>query len=952
MGRMLRTRRHGGRPPSATSAPTVTVGPRITNVLQDGVTIAYTPAVASGSPEPVIVHTMTVNGVAEALSYVFQAADVGRQVAITATATNGVGSPSALADGAIVQDVLAAPTWGLAPVISGTPTVGVAAAYTAGEANGNPVPVITYEFLLDDVSQGASFTPASGDSGKTLKVRGTAANSQGSAQSTSAGVVIQAAVGSAAPVYMTGYAGRPVILGQPYPGATVTILTGQRSTNGNPAPSVTYQWYRTDDMGLTSEAITGATSNSYTCTYEDYMQEIYVTETATNIAGTASVSSYRVRVLPAAGYNAKQHAGITADAGEVNDPDTALAYSATTLYRAGDVVSSGGLYYYARQPFTYGRAPAAGSSTKWWQRVGNVWYIDTSAASNGVGTKASPFNTLEEVRKRVNLGVSGYTLQPQGTLFLFKRGTSISGSFRVAHNGSGYAGRYLFGAYGSGARPAFTWAPPPDSVVAASGIYGDIIYFHGSSSTSAASGCRAHNLSVTGGIRTCLRAVPGSGTFAVNDAVSFSGGATGTVVAVSVWSGFTYYTVALATRDSLVNGYAETMTKSGASATFGNRFYSGGISMSQGVTDIGMSNCNASYCELGGLGGTGTTNATLPDDSTYPADFFQLNCLCEHCGLAIWNGAGGGAFAGVKNMKAWWNTVRDCGYLNGSHNHQMYTGKLSHSSILFTRLENTTATKYGNHAFVYHGNSHDMEVAWCYCKGTSSGIGINDGNYGPTAYEQMYDVHLHHNFLEGHTTISWDIACLVRSRIHNNVTVNSAPSSFVDRRYEQPLVSLLQDMVLAHNTFFNSPFYLGLFAGGRLSRTTDVVNDGNIYSGTAASTVFYKSYDLANAELLQDGNWYYRQDGSTVIRWNNGGSGGTAPANYTSASALATAAPGFEGSGQTGNPLFANTGTGDFSLQGGSSAKTGAPDRRRQLGYAADHIGATRGADSSFGAFA
>lgn len=86
-----------------------------------------------------------------------------------------------------------APAFTSDPVIIGTPTEGVAAAFTPGTVIGTPTPTRAYDWLLDDavVSSGA-YVPPGGSAGKTLKVVDKAANIAGNASRTSAGIIILA----------------------------------------------------------------------------------------------------------------------------------------------------------------------------------------------------------------------------------------------------------------------------------------------------------------------------------------------------------------------------------------------------------------------------------------------------------------------------------------------------------------------------------------------------------------------------------------------------------------------------------------------------------------------------------------------------------------------------------------------------------------------------------------
>src|SRR5574341_949296 len=100
-----------------------------------------------------------------------------------------------------------APAFTAAPVILGTPTVGVAVPYQAGTVTGNPTPTRSVQWLLDGAAisgaTGATYTPVSGDVGvNRLSIRESAINAAGSAISTSAAVSVQAG-GSASPSDVT-----------------------------------------------------------------------------------------------------------------------------------------------------------------------------------------------------------------------------------------------------------------------------------------------------------------------------------------------------------------------------------------------------------------------------------------------------------------------------------------------------------------------------------------------------------------------------------------------------------------------------------------------------------------------------------------------------------------------------------------------------------------------------
>jgi hypothetical protein len=79
-------------------------------------------------------------------------------------------------------------------VIIGAPTEGVAAAFVDGTVIGSAPITVVSQWLLDGTLAGATFTPATGDAGKTLQIRRSASNAFGSGvTSTSNGVTIAAA---------------------------------------------------------------------------------------------------------------------------------------------------------------------------------------------------------------------------------------------------------------------------------------------------------------------------------------------------------------------------------------------------------------------------------------------------------------------------------------------------------------------------------------------------------------------------------------------------------------------------------------------------------------------------------------------------------------------------------------------------------------------------------------
>jgi hypothetical protein len=84
-----------------------------------------------------------------------------------------------------------------APIIIGIPTVGIPVSYTAGNVTGSPVPTRTQQWLLDGNTiigaTASTYTPITSDAGHNLSVRQIETNTFGSANRTSAGVVVASA---------------------------------------------------------------------------------------------------------------------------------------------------------------------------------------------------------------------------------------------------------------------------------------------------------------------------------------------------------------------------------------------------------------------------------------------------------------------------------------------------------------------------------------------------------------------------------------------------------------------------------------------------------------------------------------------------------------------------------------------------------------------------------------
>ena len=136
--------RNGGSsvPPSNTVAPVISGSSDIGSVLTttDGTWTGTAPITYTyqwkQSGNPIIGETNS--------TYTLVVADYSRNITCEVTATNVAGSSSATSNGIICTGV--APVNTVAPVISGTPTVGQTLSSTTGTWTGNPTPTYTYQW--------------------------------------------------------------------------------------------------------------------------------------------------------------------------------------------------------------------------------------------------------------------------------------------------------------------------------------------------------------------------------------------------------------------------------------------------------------------------------------------------------------------------------------------------------------------------------------------------------------------------------------------------------------------------------------------------------------------------------------------------------------------------------------------------------------------------------------
>ena len=174
----------------------------------------------------------------------------------------------------------------VAPVVSGTATVGQTLTTTNGTWLGAPAPTFTYQWQRSgsNISGATSSTYVlvSADQANTIRCVVTATNPLGavSANSNSTASVTALPVNTVA----------PVVSGTVQVGQTLSTTNG--TWTGTPTPTFAYQWQR----GASN--IGGATSSTYVIQSADIGSTIRCVVTATNTVGSASANSNSTIAVP------------------------------------------------------------------------------------------------------------------------------------------------------------------------------------------------------------------------------------------------------------------------------------------------------------------------------------------------------------------------------------------------------------------------------------------------------------------------------------------------------------------------------------------------------------------------------------------------------------------------------------------------------------------------------
>jgi hypothetical protein len=184
------------------------------------------------------------------------------------------------------------------PTISGTPAVGQTLTASNGTWSNTPTSY-AYQWLRCNTSGGScvtisgatqkTYTLAGADGGRTIRVRVTAQNADGSASATSSPTSVVSSPGA------PKNTGRPIVSGTPEVGQVLTTDDGDWS--GNPT-SFAYQWQHCDaDNIVACTSVAGATGKTYTLHVADEGYRMRVLVTAKNDKGSATAASAATAVI-------------------------------------------------------------------------------------------------------------------------------------------------------------------------------------------------------------------------------------------------------------------------------------------------------------------------------------------------------------------------------------------------------------------------------------------------------------------------------------------------------------------------------------------------------------------------------------------------------------------------------------------------------------------------------
>lgn len=520
---------------------------------------------------------------------------------------------------------------------------------------------------------------------------------------------------------------------------------------------------------------------------------------------------------------------------------------------------------------------------------------------------------------------------------------TVTGTTTGASSGtivfSSQYGNHWFSTYGTGSRPVLKFSDDATSTAYGMGALSII--------NSNRQHLRVRNLELYGENSNVFYYTPGSGTFTVGETITCSvSGGTATLTRISAVSG-RLIVGGLSGGATCLTGQTITGGTSGATGTLTVTAQSSTVSTGVGGVYHGnaypriASNTIHGFRDGGILIGSATTGAGTGDYAVIEDNFVYDSMQNGSSGAGIDQGYATG-------MKLRHNTVYNNGTAGSTLNHNMYFRDLHYSEISYNDVYMTA--NRGSSCLVMHGVNDHVDIHHNDFHACMNGIALNDG-YGATeAAEQFRNFNIYANEIRDMGTVSgqtqgqpFDIACMQDGFIYDNLIVgNTGASSFADWRGTSA-ISGADDktarLYIYHNTWVHTATVGTVITVAGASMVDIRFKNNIVYSASTGNSAWVKATTVPDAEYSADYN-VTMQTGFNPYSWN-----GT---TYGTIAAF-RAASSEEASGiLTTNILFANLGSRDFTLQGGSPAKNAGTN----LSITADFANTARsGSTPSIGAY-